>query len=97
MEFQPFLRLLLPLRGDAVQGLHDQLAALTPPKAEAAGYTAYVNGSARFAAGLAREQQDLKLGNGAAVSADASRVQTLAKQLDAAGAKVPALAPCVNG
>jgi hypothetical protein len=82
---------------DAAAGLHDQLAALTPPADQAAAYNVYLQDATNLADSVAREQQDITAGNITAIQNDVAQLQADGSKADADGAKVPALGPCVTG
>src|SRR5919199_834832 len=55
---------------DAVIGLHDQLASLTPPKDQEAGYKVYLEDAQQLADGVGREQQAIQSGDFATASSE---------------------------
>jgi serine/threonine protein kinase len=82
---------------DAVQGLHDQLSALTPPKDQEAGYKVYLDDAQQLADGVGQEQAHIQSGDFAAAQTDGERVQSLGTKADQDGLKVPALRDCATG
>jgi hypothetical protein len=82
---------------DAVLGLHDQLAALTPPDDQKAGYELYLQDAQALADGVGREQEAIENGDFAKAQAEGEKVQELGTKADEDGAKVPALRECATG
>jgi hypothetical protein len=87
---------LLEQLRDAVLGLRDQLAALTPPDDQKAGYELYLKDAKELADAVERERQAIVRGDFTAAASEGERVQELGTKADTDGAKVPALRPCAT-
>jgi serine/threonine protein kinase len=82
---------------DAVAGLRDQLAGLTPPDDQADGYKLYLKDLGELADAVTAEQNAISSGDAAGAQSNATRVSTIGTKADQDGAKVEALKPCATG